>query len=394
MDASTGLATKRLIARLFRSLLASLALFGLARAAEAAEPIRIAVAGPLTGPQAATTAAMADGARAAAKVIEGTPKQALSNFAPGPYEITFKDDGCEAAKAEEAAKQIVAEGFDLVLGHPCPKAALAAAKVYGPAGITFIATETRHPDLTAKRAGASIFRLAGRDDAQGLDAARILARDFKDKKIAVVHDRTLYAKTITEQATAGLKALKIEPVSATIVAGDKEYGKLAGKIKGADVLFFAGFPLEAGFIMQGLRAAGSKAVLLATDSIATDEFTSSFPDVAKEAFILQPFVMNSPQGVVSGITTAVRLYAHARANTAGPYTDAASYRAMLNTALRRYRGPAQATATGGPAGSGPGITPPEDLWNIVFDEAGNASVDSYGLVRWTGERWTPVPSMR
>ena len=43
---------------------------------------------------------------------------------------------------------------------------------------------------------------------------------------------------------------------------------------------------------------------------------------------------------------------------------------------------------------GPGWTTLKELWNIVFDDAGNANIDSYGLVRWTGDRWSPVPSMR
>ena len=110
----------------------------------------IVVAGPATGRHAETLAAMAEGARRAG--------------AGHAIRLIEVDDGCDAGRAEGAARLIVADKPDLVLGHPCPAAAIAAAKVYAASGVLFIALGVRHPDLTDKRAGPTIFRLAGRDD--------------------------------------------------------------------------------------------------------------------------------------------------------------------------------------------------------------------------------------
>ncbi|MEQ1715108.1 MAG: branched-chain amino acid ABC transporter substrate-binding protein [Hyphomicrobium sp.] len=349
--------------------------------------VKIAVAGPLTGPYAAATEAIALGARAAAAL--------LSKSESVPYEVFVKDDACDAAKAEEVATAIVAEDFDLVLGHPCPKAALAATKVYAAADVTFIATETRHPDLTLKRAGPSIFRLSGRDDAQGLDAARYLADSFTGKTIAIVHDRTLFAKTIGEQAVAALKAKKIEVIAATIVAGEKEYGKLTAKIKDADAVFFAGFPLEAGFIMKSLRAAGSKATLLATDSVATAEFTSSFPEIAKESFVLLLAHWLGDIERTTAATTAVRLFARARKDAMGPFRDSTSRRAAINVALLNDRDPrAGLHFDDGGMLRGIGEDTIKDSHEIVFDAAGNANVVSYRLNKWDGSSWVPASALR
>lgn len=392
-EASMGLAT---FPR--RSVFALCSIFVLifpALAAEADLPaVRIAVVGPAQGAQAQTTQALAGGASETAKWLTKLSERGVRPQGPGPrmlparYEVTIKDDGCDAAKAEAVAKQIVTENFDLVLGHPCPKAALAAAKVYGAAGVTFIATETRHPDLTAKRLGPSIFRLSGRDDAQGLDAARYLAAAHGGKPVAIVHDRTLYAKTIAEQAAAALKEKKIETVTATIVAGDKEYGKLIAKIKDAGAVFFAGFPLEAGFILKELRAAGSNAPFLASESVATDEFTATFPEVAREVFVLRPMPSSFHQSPAGG-TTAVRLYAEALGVAFGPAKDTGSWRALVNQALARYRHPLMSADTGAnlfPASS--------DTREITFDASGNANLDSYTLVRWDGVKWQPVEALR
>jgi ABC-type branched-subunit amino acid transport system substrate-binding protein len=311
---------------------------------------------------------------------------------PARYEVTLKDDGCDAAKAETVAKEIVAEKFDLVLGHPCPKAALAAAKVYGAAGIAYIATETRHPDLTAKRAGPSIFRLSGRDDAQGLDAARYLAAARGGKPIAIVHDRTQYAKAIAEQAAAALKEKKIETVTATIVAGDKEYGKLVAKIKDAGAVFFAGFPLEAGFILQELRAAGSNAPFLATESVGTDEFVATFPDAAQQAFVLRPLPVTHHHSLAGG-TTAVRLYAQARAVAFGPVKDAGAWVALVNRALASFHNPHAVTFDGNPM-LHPALMVLKPIHQIAFDASGNANLDSYDLVRRNGTKWQPVDALR
>lgn len=368
---------------------------------------KIAVAGPAEGTYAPMVQAMAEGARAAALMLNGLGERGSDVKTPAApvaetlHEVSVKDDGCDAHKAEEAARTIVAENFDLVLGHPCPKAALAAAKIYGAAGITFIATETRHPRLTQERAGPSVFRLSGRDDAQGEEAARYLAQSHGTGPVAIVHDRTLYAKTIAEQATAALKAAKVETIAATIVSGDKEYGKLIAKIKDAGAVFFAGFPMEAGFILKELRAAGSSAPFLASDAVATSEFTASFPDVAKDAAVLRAAGIGAGSGrTQAAAAAAVRLYAQAARMAMGPAADAAGWRALANDALARTRSPAFPASgvevISGPLviSSGRGPTTFTDLHDIVFSAAGNASVDSFDLVRWDGVRWVRVSALR
>lgn len=355
--------------------------------------MRIAVAGPSGGAQAKTAEAIASEAGATAKWLTmlsqqnaRAPQGLSTRMLPARYEVTIKDDGCDAARAEAVAKEIVTENFDLVLGHPCPKAALAAAKVYGTAGVTFIATWTRHPGLTAKRAGPSIFRLSGRDDAQGLDAVRYLSAAHGGKPVAIVHDRTLYAKTIAGQTAAALMEKKIEIITATIVAGDKEYGKLIAKIKDAGAVFFAGFPLEAGFIVKELRASGSNVPLLASESVGTDEFVATFPEVAQQVFVLRAQLSN--QLLASG-TTAVRLYAQVLGGAFGPVKDAAGWRLLVNDALARHHHRLIAIGMENTFGF------PEDLTHdIAFDATGNAKLGSYTLTRWNGAVWETNDALR
>ena len=322
----------------------------------AADTIRIAVAGPAEGTKANTVRAIAEGAHDAVA--------ALARDGLG-LEIETADDGCTRDKAEETAKALVAKGVALVLGHPCPAAALAAAKIYAAANVVFIATETRHPDLTGKRAGPSVFRLAGNDAHQGEDAARLLLALAGDKPIAIVHDRTLYAKTIAENAVSALKSAKKEPITATIVGGDKEYRRLVAKIKGAGAVLFAGFPLEAGFIFAALRNAESKAAIVASESVATSEFTSSFPAEAKRAQIMLATHADSR----AAARAAVEIYASARRLS----RDGAG--------LIDVKKLIDAIASGEHETA---------LGKIKFEKSGDAAMPAFGAGTWDGAVWGPA----
>lgn len=324
--------------------------------AKADDAALIAVVGPASGAAADTTAAIERGVRRAVGGYAGKG---------ATLQIESVDDGCEPRKAEAAAETLVARKMVVVIGHPCTGAALAAAKVYAAANIVFIATETRHPDLTAKRAGPTIFRLAGNDAEQGEAAAAALAAQAAGKPVAVVHDRTLYAKTIAEAAIKELRRSKIEPITATIIAGDKEYAKLLAKIKGAGAVLFAGFPLEAGFIASSLRRAGSSARLLCSDSIATDEFASSFAAEAKNAWVLQP----NRQDSAKAAEAAVEIVVHALELTAAQPGTATG--AQIAGAIAAHE---HATVLG----------------PISFSKQGDAGLASYKAVRWDGAAWVPV----
>ncbi len=334
-------------------------------AAQAGQTIRIAIVGPVTGVQRFATRSIEAGVRRAIGELstQGAEQFALSTF----------DDRCDPEIAQAKAREIVAAGIDLVLGHPCAKAAVAAASVYAQAGVVFIATHTRHPALTAKGRGPSIFRLCGRDDAQGADAARILSLRAAGKPVALVHDRTLYAKTIAEQAERGLQAAKLQTISATIIAGHKEYTRLTAKIKDAGAVLFAGFPMEAGFIASELDEAGSSVRLIASDAVASSELAASFPGIVDKIDVLMPDGDNGE----ALARAAVEIFTRAHARGFGPFQE----EWLSDTATRRAL-TAAILAKAGPHAS--------SLGPVSFNSAGDAAGISYRLMRWDGKKWVPA----
>lgn len=187
-----------------------------------------------------------------------------------PVALLIDDDACTADGGSTVAAKFVAAKTALVLGHPCSNAAIVAAKTYAAANITYLALGARHPDLTAKRAGPTIFRLGGRDDQQAADTVAEFADQLKGTRVALVHDRTAYAKGLADGVMAGLKSHGVgETIIAPIVAGEKDYSALIQQLKIANVaaIYFAGFPNEAELIVDGLHAAGVAAALIGCDAL-------------------------------------------------------------------------------------------------------------------------------
>lgn len=293
--------------------------------------------------------------------------------------VDSADDGCAADSAISVATALTLRKADLVIGHPCAAAASAAAKIYSDAQTLFIATGTRHRAFQRGPSAATVFRLSGRDGAQGAEAASYLAERFKGQTIAVVHDRTRASITLADEAIAALKKIgAAPPITGTVVGGDKDFPLLTAKIKSAAGIFYAGYPLEAGMLYAQLREAGSTATFLMSDSSATGEFTDTFGQRAEGVLVMRPrfgLSRNSDDAsVVMSVETQIARADHALAAAA-----VTAYAAAANAAdavdppavARELSAQAYATANG----------------TVAFDTSGNAQRPSFDVYRWTASSW-------
>ena len=333
-------------------------------AAEHTHQIRLAIFGRATGPQRLITRAIEAGARAAI-ASRGSPD--LFQF-----EVLTADDRCNAELAQEKARELVTAGVDLVLGHPCAKAAVAASDIYAKAGVIFIATHTRHPALTATpRAG--IVMLDGRDNAQGDDAARLLLARAAGKPIAIVHDRTQFASSIAGQAVRRLRANGSAPIELSIKAGEKDFQRQATLIKDAGAVLFSGLPMEAGFLATDLKRAGSTTRLIATDTASSPELAASFPDIAPKIDVLLAVDRNDEVYARAALEIFIGAYLRA----VGPFqdhwqSDTATQRALVAYVLAK---------------AGPHVS---SIGPIRFNTSGDADVASFRLMRWDNDKWVPA----
>jgi branched-chain amino acid transport system substrate-binding protein len=123
----------------------------------------------------------------------------------------------------------------------------------------------------------NIFRVCGRDDQQGTVAGQYIVKNFKDKKVAIVHDKTTYGQGLAEETRKAMNAGGVKEVLFDGVnLGEKDFSALVSKIKaaGADLVYWGGLHTEGGLLVRQMRDQGVTAPLMGGDGIASDEFAT------------------------------------------------------------------------------------------------------------------------
>jgi branched-chain amino acid transport system substrate-binding protein len=255
-----------------KMLLTSVALgLGLAFSGVANAQIKIGVAGPITGPNAAFGAQLKNGAEQAVEDIN-----AAGGINGQKLQVVIGDDVSDPKQGVSIANKFAAEGVKMVVGHFNSGVSIPSSEVYQEAGIIQVTPASTNPRFT-DRGLWNTFRTCGRDDQQGAVAGAYLADKFKGKKVAIVHDKTPYGKGLADETqkameAKGLKAAMYEGIN----PGEKDYSALVSKLKqtGADVVYFGGLHTEAGLIIRQMRDQGMQSPMMSGDGIVSAEFTS------------------------------------------------------------------------------------------------------------------------
>jgi len=240
-------------------------------AGAASAQIKVGVAGPLTGPNAAFGAQLKNGAEMAAADIN-----AKGGINGQKIELVFGDDVSDPKQGVSVANKMVGDGVKFVLGHFNSGVTMPASEVYAENGVFMISPSATNPKIT-ERGLWNVFRTCGRDDQQGEVAGKYLAANAKGKKIALVHDKTTYGKGLADETKKTMNGLGLtEVLYEGINVGEKDFSALVSKIKaaGADFVYWGGLHTEGGLIARQMRDQGVNAVMMSGDGITTDEFAA------------------------------------------------------------------------------------------------------------------------
>ena len=203
---------------------------GLAQAGE----IKVATAGPITGQYASFGEQMKRGAEMAVADIN-----AAGGVLGEQLVLEVGDDACDPAQARSVAEDLASKGVVFVAGHFCSSSSIPASEVYAEEGILQITPASTNPAFTegaAEKGWTTVFRTCGRDDAQGLVAGQLLLEKYKDKPIAIIHDKSTYGKGIADETKKALNAGGVtEAMYEAINQGDKDFSALITKMKEANV---------------------------------------------------------------------------------------------------------------------------------------------------------------
>ncbi len=256
---------------------ASLALIGVA----SAQDITIAVAGPMTGGEATFGDQMKNGAELAVADIN-----AAGGVLGKKLKLEVGDDACDPKQARAIAEKFGAEKLPFVVGHYCSSSSIPASEAYADAGVLEITPASTNPKFT-ERGLSNVFRVCGRDDQQGQVAGTYLAKNYKGKNIAILHDKSTYGQGLADDTKKALNAAGVtEKIYDSYTKGDKDFNALVSKLKAAsiDVVYVGGYHTEIGLMLRQMRDQGMKAQVMAGDALATKEF-SAIAGPAGEGFM-------------------------------------------------------------------------------------------------------------
>jgi branched-chain amino acid transport system substrate-binding protein len=252
-------------------LVASAATIAFALTCPAHAEIKMGVAGPFTGPNAAFGMQLKNGASEAISDIN-----AAGGIRGQKIAISIGDDVSDPREGVSVANKFASAGVKYVIGHFNSGTTIVASDVYRENGMLVISPAATNPRVT-DRGLWNMFRTCGRDDQQGAVAASYIMKNFRGRKIVIVHDKTTYGQGLAEETR---KALAAGGMAATlfegITVGTKDFSALALKLKaaGADLVYYGGTHVEAALILRQMRDLGVQAPLMGADGITDDDFAA------------------------------------------------------------------------------------------------------------------------
>lgn len=294
------------------------------------------------------------------------------------------DDKCEAETGAAVANQLIGKGVKAVIGHACTAAALPAARVYAQDDILFMSVGATNPRLTDENLGAGVFRMAVRSDLEAKAIADYLGARFKGKRVAFVHDGSVYGQGLAE-LSAKQFADKGGAVAMTesFTPGEKSQNNLIGKIQDAAVsaVVVGALQADAAVIANEMRARGLDAALVGNESMALAEFKALAGNAAEGTVLFLPFIDKSrPE--------AVNLLLSLEERQLMPTDTIFTAYAATEAAIAALAGGGDLAREASFLRKGGADTV---LGKVTFDDKGDWREARYAPLAWKGDAFAPLP---
>ncbi len=236
------------------------------------EYIKVGLLGPMTGP-------LADEGKQMKEVVEllAADLNAQGGVLGKKVQIITADDQGTVEGGITGAQELIDQGVVAAIGSYPSSVTAAAQSIFSKAGVLQITNASTAAPLSQK--GIKTFlRICSNDDDQAEAGAEVISeRGYK--KVAILHDDTLYSKGLANSTRALLekKGMQIT-FDEALPAGRDNYKEILIQIKktNPDVIFFTGYYPEAGVLLRQKRELGWKVPIIGGDA-------SNNPDLIKIA---------------------------------------------------------------------------------------------------------------
>lgn len=339
--------------------------------ASAGEPIKIGMAGALSGDLASYGLPTA---RAAELVIKDINAEGGINGVP--VELLVEDDVCKPEVATNTATKLVSAGVKAVIGHICSSATKAALPIYDEANVLVISPSATDSDLTKSGKYPTFYRTIAPNDAQANSIVTFTVDNLKAQKIAIIHDKGDYGKGLAEDARKIIRsgALATIVLFEGITPGAVDYSAVVQKIKRtrADAVIFGGYHPEASKIVTQMRRKRMKTLFISDDGVKDKSFTRVAGKYAEGVYATGPADVSA-----NPITRKYRqAYLEKYKAEPGPFFDNAVAAVLALTNSIRVAGSTETAKIAETLRTQATATP---FGDIKFDEHGDAIGVGYSL---------------
>jgi branched-chain amino acid transport system substrate-binding protein len=246
-------------------------------------PVSLAMAGALTGPDAALGINIKNGVQLAIDQHNKANPGCQVQLKP------FDTEG-DPQKATQIAPQIVDDAFTIgLIGPAFSGETKATGQVYDQAGL--VAATASATNVTLSEQGwKTFFRGLANDGVQGPSVANYMKNNLGFKKICVVDDSTDYGLGLAQSIRETLGPVADASCNISVKKGDKDFSAAVNQVKGAspDGLFYAGYYAEAAPFVQQLHDGGVTATFVTGDGVKDQEFVKQAGESSKGALISCP----------------------------------------------------------------------------------------------------------
>jgi branched-chain amino acid transport system substrate-binding protein len=253
----------------------------------AEDTIKVANAGALSGDLAPYGISALRGVEMAVEDIN-----AKGGILGKKVELLVGDDVCKPEVAVNVATKLVSDGAQMIVGHVCSGATIAANKIYKDANIILISSSATNDDLTLTGEHPNFFRTISNDGAQAALMTAFAKNELKVKKVALIHDKGDYGKGQMELAKAEFEKMGDVDIVLFegVTTGAMDYTAIVQKIKRSDaeLVMWGGYHSDASKIIQLLKKKRVDTLFMGADGIYGDNLPNLAGKYAEGVYATGP----------------------------------------------------------------------------------------------------------
>lgn len=181
-----------------------------------------------------------------------------------------RDDGCEGAPGVTVAELFAADPEVIgVIGPMCSGSVVPASQIYADNNLIMITPSSTAVVVTA-RGFENLFRTIANDDLQADVATNYMYNDLELRKLAVIHDQSVYGEGLANAVDERFAALGGTVTSTQgLTRNETDFSAVISTVLADDpeAIYFGGMDAEGALLVNQLRSVGFEGVFFGPDGI-------------------------------------------------------------------------------------------------------------------------------